>query len=139
MSKNIKNIFLAFIIGSSWMTFVLLFYGFYGYQGKFNPNNCIENILNIEPYYFYTLFAPLYIGLMSALAIILHLYYHIPIRQSYFMIGIISAICISITITYCDVYQFTRERLFQQYLRLQIYHYLIYSIVIANIYIFLHH
>ncbi len=74
---------------------------------------------------------------MSALAIILHIYGNLSIRQSYFLIGIISASLVSVVITHCDIYNFTQKRLYQQYIILQIFHFLTFSIIIANIYKFL--
>ena len=50
MNKNTKNIFIAFIIGSSWLSVVLWFKWFQDYKNddKFDENNCVKKILNLE-------------------------------------------------------------------------------------------
>ena len=44
MNKNTKNIFIAFIIGSSWLSVVLWFIWFQDYKNddKFDENNCVK-------------------------------------------------------------------------------------------------
>ena len=137
MNKNIKNIFLAFIIGSSVITFINFFIGLSHYIGKFNKNNCVEKIFGMEPYVFYTFVAPFYLGFYSSIGAFLHLYFNLNITLSYLLVGIIGAIITSILITYCQIYNFTPKRLRQQYLRLQIYYFLIFSVIVANTYRYL--
>ena len=44
MNNNTKNLLLAFIIGSSWVSVVLWFKWFQDYKNKgaFNKNNCVK-------------------------------------------------------------------------------------------------
>ena len=134
MQANGKNILKAFLIGSSWVSFIIFFLGFHYYIDKFNKNNCIERLLKIEPYYAYTILAPFYIGLMSALAVICNIYFKMSTTHSFLLIGFISALIVSIVIRYCDVYNFTESRYIEQYIRLQFYHFALFSIIIASIY-----
>ncbi len=120
----------AFISGSSFPAFILFFIGFWGHRKLFNPQSCIgPNV-----YYLYTLGAPLYLGLMSVLALILHRVIGISLTLSFFLIGILSALLISVAITVCRTYQFTPSRLIEQYFRLQIYHFITFSGIILMIY-----
>ena len=135
--KTIKQIFLAFVTGSSWLAIILFFIGFSQYKGKLNPNNCLQQLLQSDPIMVYPLIAPLYLGLMSAIAIFIRNRYGITTRKAFFIIGIISALIVSIIITVCKIYPFSKTRLFEQYVRLQIYHFVVYSIIIANIFIYL--
>jgi signal transduction histidine kinase len=126
----------GFVVGSSWPVFVLFFMGFYSYSynKKINENNCLSKYLNIDPYYFYTIMAPLYLGTMTSIAIYLHQNYDISIEKSFLIISLISAFITSLAITICSIYNFSDERLKEQYLRLIIYHLIIYNLVILTIY-----
>ena len=81
--------------------------------------------------------APLYFGIMSMLAICLHLFFGMSITQSFIIIGIISPLIISILVTTCKLYTFSQERLYKQYVNLFIYHFLIFNVLIVNIYKFI--
>ena len=130
-----ENVLKAFLIGSSFPAFVLFFIGFHAYSGKFRKKNCIAQWFNIEPYFFYTLIAPVYMGLMSVLAILISCYFQISIRTAFFIVSIISTVIVSTAITVCKVYRFSKERLREQYLRLLGYHLLLYNIIISNLYL----
>ena len=134
MRSDLRKVATAFIIGSSWVSFVYWFIGFHSYSGKFNKDNCIMGWLNEDPYYIYTIGAPLYIGLMSAFAVILSMQSKLSIRTAFFIIGIISPIRVSIVITRCNIYNFTSGRYKEQYARLLFYHFLLYNVVIASTY-----
>lgn len=130
-----KDALKAFLIGSSFPSFVLFFIGFHTYSGKFHNKNCIARWFNIEPYFFYTLVAPVYLGLMSVKAVLMSRYFQISMRTSFFIVSIISAILVSGGITVCHIYRFSKKRLREQYLRLLGYHILLYNIIIANLYL----
>lgn len=131
------DMLLAFIIGSSWISSISFFIGFHGIQSQVNKNNCAEKIFGINTYYTYTVLAPLYIGLMSAFAIWFSKKYEISTRKCFLIIGIISAIIVSIIITICNIYNWSTQRYMLQYAKLQIYHFIIYSVVIATLYLYL--
>jgi hypothetical protein len=135
--NSFKQLLKAFIIGSSWLVFVMLFVGFFNYRGKLNPSNCMTNILGFDPFMTYAIIAPLYIGSMSVLAIMIKNRYDISTRKAFFLVGIVSALIVSIVITVCRVYNFSKQRLFEQYIRLQLYHFILYSGIIANLYIYI--
>ena len=98
MNKNTKNIFIAFIIGSSWLSVVLWFKWFQDYKNddKFDENNCVKKILNLDLYYFYTIFAPVYIGFMCSCAVLINIYFKYSIRKSFFIISLISPVLVYI-------------------------------------------
>ena len=129
-----RDIVTAFIVGSSFPAFFLFFIGFYSYQGRFDQDNCLENTFGLDPYYAYTLLAPLYIGMMSAIAAYLSSTYELSTKVAFGIISFVSAIIVSIAITQCDIYRFDRERLYEQYVRLVFYHALLYVLIVATIY-----
>lgn len=129
-----NKILTAFIIGSSFLAFVMFFIGFHSYSGNFNENNCLNNWFNIDPYFFYTLFAPFYLGTMSSLAIVIHQYNKTSIRNSFLIVSLLSAFLTGIAITVCQIYNFSNKRLREQYLRLIVYHFIVYNIIIATLY-----
>jgi len=124
----------AFIVGSSLPAFALFFIGFYGNKKYISTQNCVTKTLDIEPYIFYTIGAPLYMGLMSMLAIMISQQYKISTRQSFFVVSLLSPIIVSFLITYCDIYNFSPHRLTEQYLRLFVYHSMLYNLVIFTIF-----
>jgi len=130
-----KNALKAFLIGSSFPAFVFFFIGFHTYTNKFNKKNCVAAWFNMEPYYFYTLVAPVYMGLMSVVAILLSKHTKLSVRMSFFVISIISSLIVSAAITVCQIYRFSKHRLREQYVRLLGYHMLLYNIIIANLYL----
>ena len=130
-----KNILKAFLVGSSFPSFILFFLGFHKYVGAYNKNNCIAGLFKMEPYFFYTIVAPVYLGLMSVCAVMIYQHFKISIRKAFFIISIISPIIVSTAITLCKVYTFSKMRLREQYARLFGYHMLLFNVVIANIYL----
>lgn len=136
MDKTVsfKKLFSAFIIGSSWIVFSWFFKTFYNYKSQYSSENCITGILGVDPYYFYTLAAPLYLGLMSVLGVYLSNYMHIYI--AFFIVALLSALFVSVAITQCKVYTFSDKRLTQQYMGILKYHILFYFFI-ANLYLYL--
>ena len=130
-----KKFLKAFLAGSSFPAFFLFFIGFHGNSEKYNKKNCISRWFDKESYFFYTLIAPPYMGLMSVLAVMINQYFKITIRKAFFIISIISPILVSVAITQCNIYTFSKIRLKEQYLRLLGYHMFLFNIIIANIYI----
>jgi len=124
----------AFIVGSSLPAFALFFIGFYGNKKYISAQNCVTKTLDIEPYIFYTVGAPLYMGLMSMLAVLISEQYRISIQQSFFIVSLLSPIIVSFLVTYCDIYTFSPRRLKEQYLRLFVYHFMLYNLIIFTIY-----
>lgn len=127
----LKSILTAFLIGSSWPIFIIFFRAVYRYKLKraFNPDNCIPRLFQMEPYDWYTQHAPLYLGLMSALAIIIHHFFNLSIIVSYSLIGIISSILVSTAITLCRFYNFAPNRLQWQYFYLLMYHFITFNVI----------
>ncbi|ANB50959.1 hypothetical protein [Powai lake megavirus] len=132
-----KDFLKAFIIGSCWFSFILFFIGFGNIQSDVDQNNCAKNIFGIDTYKLYIMLAPLYMGLMSVLAIKIRNHYQISTREAFFIIGIISAIIISIVISICHIYNWSQQRYIWQYIKLQFYHFVLFSGIIATIYLYL--
>ena len=60
-----RNVLKAFIVGSSWFSFILFFTGFDSLKSSYNMKN-MEKITNgINPYFVYTICAPLYFAKIS--------------------------------------------------------------------------
>ena len=78
-----RDLVIAFIVGASLPAFALFFIGFYSSRNNYNKENCLVNIFGTEPYYAYTLIAPLYIGLMSAIAVYISKRFEISIRKAF--------------------------------------------------------
>jgi hypothetical protein len=134
MDVNVRNMLLAFFIGSSWISFFMWFIGFHWYSDKFNVNNYVTKITNKNPYFIYTIVAPLYIGFMSLLAVAISTYCKISYRMGFLIVSFISPTIVYNVIKKFQVYNFTEKRYREQYLRLLLYHFLLYNVVIANIY-----
>ena len=134
--NKIRQVALAFIIGSSWVSVALWFKWFQEYKrnGKFATDNCVKALFDMELYYFYTLFAPIYIGFMCSCAILIHLYFKYSVRQSFFIISLISPVLVYLAITICNVYSWTQDRYHEQLLRLFIYHSILYNVINATMY-----
>lgn len=132
-----KEYLKAFIIGSCWFSFVLFFIGFGSIQYEVNKDNCVIKMFDKNTYRTYTILAPLYIGIMSVIAIAIRNYYKISTRKAFIIIGIISALIVSAVITFCRIYNWTPTRYFKQYIKLQLYHFILFSGIIATIYIYL--
>lgn len=121
----------AFISGSSLPAFITFFIGFWGKRRLVNQQS---SCVGPNVYHLYTLAAPLYIGLMSVLALILHHATDLSLAVSFFLIGILSASISSVIITKCRGYNFTPNQLSKHYIRLQLLHFLTYSGIILTIY-----
>lgn len=136
MSNNLRELFSGFVVGASFLSFILFFIGFgdYKIKGGYNKDSCIYRLLNKDPYMIYTILAPLYMGVMSMLAVALSIYTRLSLRMGYLIISLISTILVSITITICDVYNFSTDRYREQYLRLLFYHLFLYNVIIVNVY-----
>ena len=136
MNKDIKNILLAFVIGSSWLSVGLWFKWFHDYKinNKYDENNCVKEILGIDLYYFYTLFAPIYIGFLCSCAVMISIYFKYSIRKSFFIISLISPILVFIAINICRVYNWNDERYREQLFRLLIFHSLLYNVINVSLY-----
>lgn len=128
------SLFKAFITGSSFPAVILFFHGFKSLESKYNLENMKKNLGIVEPYYLYTLTAPIYFGLSSMLSIFLSKHYNIYFRYSYFLVSLISPLLVSMFIKYFDVYHFDDGRWVKQYLYLYIYHMINCNLIIANIY-----
>ncbi len=127
----LKSILTAFLIGSSWLIFIVFFRAVYQYKqhNAFRPNNCIPRLFQMEPYDWYTQTAPLYFGLMSILAILIHTFFGISVTTSYILMFIISVISISTAITFCQLYRFTPDRLIWQYFFILVYHFVAFNMM----------
>ena len=128
------NVLKAFIVGSSWFTFILFFTGFYSLKTSYNINNMKKITHGIDPYFIYTISSPLYFGFQSIFAILISNYFNLHFRIGFLIISLISPFLISLFIKLNDVYFFTEERWVKQYIYLILYHMFTYNIIIANLY-----
>jgi len=131
---NIENIIKAFVAGSCWPVFVPFFWGFNSLKPQYNKENMKKLLGNTDPYYLYTITAPVYFGTMSVISVIIAETFKINIRLSYFIISLISPIFVSSLIKLNNVYTFSKKRWLLQYVYLFLYHSFAYNVVAANIY-----
>lgn len=137
---NFKNYVLAFIVGSSLLAFGSFFIGFNSVQDYIFPDNCLKNMSKYpfeDMYFTYTIFAPIYLGTLSMLAVFIHDYFKITMNMSFLITGIISSMLVSGFITLCHIYKYPRKRLVEQYFRLLIYHGIVFNFIISPIYQYL--
>ena len=128
------NVLKAFIVGSSWFSFILFFTGFYSLKSSYNMKN-MEKITNgINPYFVYTICAPLYFGFQSVFAILISKFFKLHFRIGFLIVSLISPFLTSLFIKLNDVYFFTEDRWVKQYIYLILYHMFTYNIIIANLY-----
>jgi len=109
----------SFVIGSSFPVFVIWFLSYMKAE-----NSTVT-------YATYTILNPLYFGLMNMLALWLRLAYKISLRQSYIIIGLLSAFIISSLTTFFNWYGFSKtEQYLKYYLGIIISHLLTFNIII---------
>ena len=89
-----NNIIKAFISGCCWPVFVPFFWGFNTLKSQYNNKNMKILLKNIDPYYLYTIVAPIYFGIMSIIAIVISQVMKINIRLSYFIVSLISPVLV---------------------------------------------
>ena len=119
MEKYIKS----FIIGSSYPSFVLFFMVVSQYGEMMNL-----------PFTTYSIIAPPFLGLLNVFGLFLKNKYNLGQFQRFFYTGIIGAIFISIVITLLKIYNFTtKRRWIEQYIKLQITYFLIFSVIIRSL------
>ena len=123
MNNFKKELLKSFIIGSSIPAFIILFvaviYLFKIKEATFN-------------YYRYSILAPIGIGLLSMLSKYISITYNINLKNSYFIISLLSALFVSINISIGDgAYKFkSNNRWYFQYLLIFIGHLFIYNKII---------
>ena len=119
-----KELLKSFIIGSSLPAFTILFIAVYYFL--------IIEKTGLINYYRYSLLAPLGLGIASLIAKYIHMNYKISLQKSYFIISILSALFISILITFYKTYKFKikSKRGLLQYLIIFIGHLFIYNQII---------
>lgn len=110
----------SFIIGSSWLVFVLFF------LSVMRISNKIRNY----SYKSYTIIAPLYLGLMNTFSLYLARRFNLTMRQRYVVIGLISPIIVIIFAKITSAYNFTASEWFRYSLRIIIKHFLIFNIIV---------
>jgi hypothetical protein len=127
------NILKSFIAGSNWFVFSPFFQGFNTLKYSYNMKNMRNVLGKFDPYYSYTIFCPIYFGIMSIISYLIHIYSGINIRLIFLIISLISASNVYLFIKLNKVYDFSDKRWWQQYLYLILYHGFAYNVVIVNI------
>ncbi len=124
----------SFIIGSSIPSFLIFFIGvkfFIQYEES-----------AIFDYHNYSILAPIGLGIGSLLAKYISIYYKYPLKRSYFIISLISAlfICLRVTFYWDEVYQYkiNSERGKIQYIIILIAHLFVYNFIIHSLDVYLH-
>lgn len=128
--------FKIFIAGACILTTAPFYNGFHSLKSQYQMENMkkVRIIGDTDPYYLYTLVAPMYFGTMSVLTLLVSNMLKINLRLCFIITSIISTINVSLFIKVNDVYTFDKKRWLLQYFYLLIYHMFIYNVVIVNIY-----
>jgi hypothetical protein len=77
---------------------------------------------DVDMYYVYTFVAPIYFGIMGMIAMIIKDYSGWSIQRTFAVMGIVSALTVSYIISRCNLYSFTKNRYYMQYIYLIMYH-----------------
>ena len=119
----------SFVIGSSWLVFILFFIA----VSSYNKTKIIK-----YSYDDYTKEAPFLLGCAAVFAKFIHLNYNISLRKSLFLTSLITFSIISTYITFWDLYKFkTNMRWYKQYLLVFIGHFIAFNIIVYNLEIYL--
>ena len=117
-----KEYLKSFVIGSSWLCFILFFFAVNEYSK--------QKIINYT-YEGYTFKAPIALGLIAVVAKYIYLNYNLSQRWSLFITSIFSSVCVMIGITYFKSYKFTsNKRWLLQYLTILIGHSFIFTFIV---------
>ena len=118
-----ENYIKSFVIGSSWPVFIFYFL----------PVSQLRDIYNLS-YKKYSIYAPLFLGLLNVLGLYLQNIYDWTHDQRFLCTGLIGAILVSILATLWKAYNFkTKQRWLLHYLTLLIYYYFIYNVIVKNL------
>ena len=118
-----QSILKSFIIGSS-IPVLLPFYYRVGTMDKSKMN---------YSYATYTIMAPIYLGLMSVISLLIGRYLGWGLRSRILLISIISPLVVMMFATIYKSYNFTDEEWMRYYGRIFIKHFLIYNILIYSL------
>lgn len=109
----------AFIIGSCYPVFVLFFIGAQTIKDK-----------NYD-YGLYTIFAPLYLGIMNMIGLYLSTIYDFDLTTRFFITGLLSGSIVAIFATVTKSYSFENQcSWFKYYMVLILHHVLTFSIIV---------
>ena len=129
-----KQIFKAFISGASFPAVILFYLGFKSLESQYKTENMDKLLYGKDPYFLYTLTAPIYFGIVSICAITISNILNINFRYGYLIMSLISPLLVSLFIKINDVYTFDENRWKMQYVYLYAYHMVNYNLIIANVY-----
>lgn len=126
----IRELFISFIAGSSFPSFVILFV-------------VVASLFRVRQalfdYYDYSIKAPMLLGLMAVFAKALHIYAGVSLRYAYFIVSLLSAFGVMYNITFTGpTYKFeSNARWYLQYFLILTGHLIIYNLIIYNIDVYL--
>lgn len=119
------NILKAFVIGSSWFVFVPFFIVVSGYHKK--------KTINFS-YYCYSLLAPLWFGIWSAIAALISTKMRINPTVTFLGVSIISPLIIASLITIFPIYDWNTKNQLKHNISLFMFHFLTFNAFIATLY-----
>jgi len=116
MNEYIKS----FVIGSSWPVFILYFYAVSNYN---------ERELNYS-YKNYTLIAPVFLGILNVFGLYVSQKLNLSRTQRFLFTGLFGAFCVASFITSFKVYNFSDQRLMQQYVSLFMIYVFVFLVIV---------
>lgn len=108
-----------FILGSSYFVFLPHFYAVQNSQSK-----------KTYSYYHYTLVAPVWYGIWNIISFIIAKQFNLTKRLRFFLISIISSLCIMGIAYYFKTYNFTNEEWRKYFLYIFIKYLLVWNIIV---------
>jgi len=111
-----------FIIGSSYLVVAPFFYS----VEKQQPNKNYS-------YFNYTMVAPLWFGVWNVISLIIAQKCNLTIEQRFFLISIISSVCIMIFATFTESYNFNSDEWMEYYIYIFIKYMIVWNLIIYNI------
>lgn len=110
----------AFVIGSSFIVFLPYFY----IVSKFKPS-----YFNYD-YKSYTFLAPISLGIMNMLSLIISKKYNISNKNRFLYSSIIAPTCVLFTVIYFKIYNYTIEQWISHILRLYLLYFFVFNFIL---------
>lgn len=115
-----KEYIKSFVIGSSFPVVVLFFL-------------IVANIKRNYSYEFYSLLAPLYLGLMNALSLFFAKKWNMTLKERYTFIGLFSPLIVATFAFFTKAYTKTADEWFFYSLNLLVQHFFVFNIIVYNL------
>jgi len=118
-----SNYLKAFVVGSTFLVLAPFYY----------KVSSLSNQIKNYSYKDYTLIAPIYLGIMNMLSLLLARTFNLSWNERFFYIGILSPLIVIMIVKYLESYNFSNEEWKQYYIILIAKHFIIFNVVVKFI------